>query len=59
MDIKIVFFVSAFSIGPILLFVLVKILRNMVRKQIDDQLKEIIPIRSIRNRIGIKINWIK
>ena len=29
--------------------------RNLIRKQIDDQLKEMIPVKAIRERIGIKI----
>ena len=29
--------------------------RNLIRKQIDDQLKEMIPVKAIRDRIGIKI----
>ena len=40
-----------------LLFPFIQLLRKVVRKQIDDQMKEIIPIKAIRNRIGIKIKW--
>ncbi len=29
--------------------------RNLIRKQIDDQMKEMIPVKAIRERIGIKI----
>ena len=29
--------------------------RNLIRKQIDDQMKDMIPIKSIRERIGIRI----
>ena len=38
----------------ILLF-LFQLFRNLIRKQIDDQLEEIIPIKAIRKRIGIRI----
>ena len=40
-----------------LLVPFIQLLRKIVRKQIDDQMKEMIPIKAIRNRIGIKINW--
>ena len=33
--------------------------RNLIRKQIDDQMKNMIPIKSIRERIGIRIKLIK
>jgi hypothetical protein len=29
--------------------------RNLIRKQIDDQMKEMIPVKAFRERIGIKI----
>ena len=29
--------------------------RNLIRKQIDDQMKEMIPVKAIREQIGIKI----
>ena len=34
---------------------LVQLFRNLIRKQIDDQMKDMIPIKSIRERIGIRI----
>ena len=37
------------------LVLLSQLFRNLVRKQIDDQMKDIIPIKSIRDRIGIRI----
>ena len=37
------------------LVLLSQIFRNLVRKQIDDQMKDMIPIKSIRDRIGIRI----
>ncbi len=40
----------------LLMFVLLSLLfRNLVRKQIDDQMKDMIPIKAIRERIGIRI----
>ncbi len=42
-----------------LLFPFIQLLRKIVRKQIDDQMKEMIPIKAIRNCIGIKIKWSK
>ena len=37
------------------LVLLSKLFRNLIRKQIDDQMKDMIPIKAIRERIGIKI----
>ena len=34
---------------------LAQLFRNLIRKQIDDQMKDMIPIKAIRERIGIKI----
>ena len=41
----------------LVLFLLSQLLRSMIRKQIDDQMKNIIPIKGIRERIGIRIKW--
>ena len=43
-------FLSLFS-----LVFLSKLFRNLIRKQIDDQMKDMIPIKAIRERIGIRI----
>ena len=37
------------------LILLSQLVRNLIRKQIDDQMKDMIPIKSIRERIGIRI----
>jgi Na+-transporting NADH:ubiquinone oxidoreductase subunit NqrC len=37
------------------LVLLSQLFRNLVRKQIDDKMKDMIPIKSIRDRIGIRI----
>ena len=37
------------------LVLLYQLFRNLIRKQIDDQMKDMIPIKSIRERIGIRI----
>ena len=37
------------------LCLLFQLFRNLIRKQIDDQMKDMIPIKAIRERIGIKI----
>ena len=40
----------------LLMFVLLSLLfKKLVRKQIDDQMKDMIPIKAIRERIGIRI----
>ena len=51
---------SFIALGTIVLSLLTLVLlsqlfRNLVRKQIDDQMKDMIPIKSIRDRIGIRI----
>ena len=37
------------------LIFLSQLFRNLIRKQIDDQMKDMIPVKAIRERIGIKI----
>ena len=51
---------SLFAFGTLIssLFTLVllsQLFRNLIRKQIDDQIKDMIPIKGIRERIGIRI----
>ena len=51
---------SLIALGTIVLslFILVllsQLFRNLIRKQIDDQMKDMIPIKAIRERIGIRI----
>ncbi len=43
----------------LLLFVFSQLIRNLIRKQIDDQMKDMIPIKVIRERIGIRIKFIR
>ena len=35
------------------------LLKALIRKQVDDQMKSIIPIKAIRKRVGITIKWWK
>ena len=37
------------------LVLLSQLFRNLIRKQIDDEMKDMIPIKAIRERIGIRI----
>ena len=51
---------SLIALGAIILslFSLVflsQLFRNLIRKQIDAQMKDMIPIKAIRERIGIRI----
>ena len=51
---------SLIALGVIILslfslVLLSKLFRNLIRKQIDDQMKDMIPIKAIRERIGIRI----
>ena len=42
-------------LSPLILILLSQLFRNLIRKQIDDQMKDMIPIKAIRERIGIRI----
>ena len=44
-------------ISILILFILSLLFINLIRKQIDQQIKEIIPIKFIRNRIGVRIKF--
>ena len=51
---------SLIALGTIVLsffslVMLSHLFRNLIRKQIDDQMKDMIPIKAIRERIGIRI----
>ena len=51
---------SSIALGTVVLSLLVlvwlsQLFRNLIRKQIDDQMKNMIPIKAIRERIGIRI----
>ena len=55
---------SLFALGLLallllILFLLSQLLRSLIRKQIDDQMKDMIPIKAIRRRVGIRIKWRK
>ena len=43
----------------LILFLLFQLFRNLIRKQIDNQMKDMIPIKAIRERIGIRIKFRK
>ena len=42
-------------VSLLILALLSQLFRNLIRKQIDDQMKDMIPIKAIRERIGIRI----
>ena len=42
-------------VSLLILILLSQLFRNLIRKQIDDQMKNMIPIKAIRERIGIRI----
>ena len=55
---------SLFALGIIvlslfMLVLLLQLLRGLIKKQIDEQMEDIIPIKSIRKRVGIRLNWRK
>ena len=43
----------------LILFLLSQVLRSLIRKQINEQMKTMIPIEGIRKRVGIRIKWRK
>ena len=52
---------SLIALGTIILSLislvsLYKLFKNLIQKQIDDQMKNMIPIKPIRERIRIRIN---
>ena len=42
-------------VSLLILIRLTQLFRYLIRKQIDDQMKDMIPIKVIRERIGIRI----
>ena len=57
MDTYSLFALGALAWSFLLLFVFSQLLKSLIRKQIDEQMNEIIPIKGIRKRIGIRIKW--
>ena len=59
MDTFSLFALVLLALSLLILFILFQLLRALIRKQIDDQMKDMIPIHAIRKRVGIRIKWIK
>ena len=59
MDTFSLFALVLLALSLLILFILFQLLRALIRKQIDDQMKDMIPIKAIRKRVGIRIKWIK
>tara|TARA_B100001250_G_C19508582_1_gene660650 strand:+ start:384 stop:563 length:180 start_codon:yes stop_codon:yes gene_type:complete len=59
MDTFSLFVLGIFVLSVLMLYILAQLLRSLIRKQIDDQIKKIIPLKALRKRVGIKIKWIK
>ncbi len=53
------FVLGLFVISFFILYYLIQLLKNLIRTQIDNQMKDIIPIKFVRKRINIKIKWSK
>ena len=54
-----IFLLGDLVVSLLILFILSQFLRSLIRKQIDDQIKDLIPIKAIRKRVGIRIKWSK
>ena len=50
---------GALVLSLLTLGLLSQLFKKLVRKQIDDQMKDMIPIRALRERIGIRIKFRK
>ena len=59
MDTYYLFALGFLFLSLFILFILSIVLRSLIRKQIDDQIIDMIPIKAIRKRVGIKIKWRK
>ena len=59
MDTFSLFALGFLALSLLILFKLFQLLRALIRKQIDDQMKDMIPLQAIRKRVGIRIKWIK
>ena len=59
MDTFSLFAFGLLALSLLILFILFQLLRALIRKQIDDQMKDMIPIQVIRKRVGIRIKWRK
>ena len=46
---------AAIVLSLLTLVILLLMFRNLINRQIDNQMKEMIPIKAIRERIGIRI----
>tara|TARA_Y100001968_G_scaffold191870_1_gene175801 strand:+ start:1542 stop:1721 length:180 start_codon:yes stop_codon:yes gene_type:complete len=55
MDIYSLIVLGSLLLSIFTLVLLFQLLKNLIRKQIDYQMKDIIPIKSVRERIGIRI----
>ena len=55
MDTFALFALGLLILSLLILILLFQLLRSLIRKQIDDQMKDMIPIKAIRERIGIRI----
>ena len=59
MDSNSLFPFGILTLSLLVLFLLSHLLRRLIRKQIDQQMKEMIPIDAIRKRVAVRIKWRK
>ena len=59
MDIYSLFILGTIGLSLLILFIFFQLLKNLIRKQIDEQMKNMIPIKGIRKRVGVRIKWRK
>ena len=59
MEIKVLILLTTIVLSLLILFFLSYLLRTLIKQQIDDKMKKMIPINAIRRNIGIKIKWRK
>ena len=46
-----------FTIGLLVIFFLIRMIKMMIDHQIDDQMEKMIPLKSIRDKIRVNVRW--
>ena len=59
MDTYSIILLGIITLSILILLFLSQLIRNLIKKQIDDQIKNIIPIKNIRESIGIRVKFRK
>ena len=44
-------------VGPVILLGLLRVLNKMLDHQIEEQMQRMIPLKSLRRKVGVRIKW--